>query len=126
LQATGLDIHYSASQFTWDNISVAMVPTGYWTKEKILTVAKSWNKPTREPTNELIVTEILPAEYKPTDIDEVVNNQAHLFPEEREKLRNVLLDFTELFQGQCGKYNGRTHPWIKALLRKTFLNPQSI
>jgi hypothetical protein len=35
-----------------------------------------------------------------------MDKQTHLSPEEREKLRNVLLDFTELFQGKCGKYNG--------------------
>jgi hypothetical protein len=58
LQAIGLDIHYSASQFTWDNISVAMVPSGYWTKEKISTIAKSWNKQISEPTNEVQITEI--------------------------------------------------------------------
>jgi len=106
LQAIGLDIHYSASQFTWDNISVAMVPSGYWTKEKISTIAKSWNKQISEPTNEVQITEILPAEYKPIDINKVVNKQTHLSPEEREKLRNILLDFTELYQGKCGKYNG--------------------
>ncbi len=32
LQAIGLVIDYSTSQFTWDNISVTMVPSGYWTK----------------------------------------------------------------------------------------------
>jgi hypothetical protein len=36
LQAIGLDIHYSASQLIWDKISVAMVPSGYWSKEKDL------------------------------------------------------------------------------------------
>jgi hypothetical protein len=47
----GLDIHYSASQFVWENITVDMVPSGYWNQEKISTLAKTWNskrKPTRE------------------------------------------------------------------------------
>jgi hypothetical protein len=43
LQEIGLDIHYSASQFVWDNIIVDMVPCGYWTKTKIELTAKTWN-----------------------------------------------------------------------------------
>jgi hypothetical protein len=66
LQAIGLDIRYSASQFTWDNISVAMVPSRYWTKDKISTVARSWNK-----SHEVQLTEFLPAEYKPIDTNSV-------------------------------------------------------
>jgi hypothetical protein len=106
LQAIGLVIDYSASQFTWDNISIAMVPSGYWTKEKIKSIAKTWNKPVAEVVSEAYLTEILPAEYKPTNINEVINNQTHLSQAEREKPGNVLLDFTELFKGECGNYNG--------------------
>jgi hypothetical protein len=106
LQAIGLVIDYSTSQFTWDNISITMVPSGYWTKEKIKSIAKTWNTPITEAVSELHLTEILPAEYKPTDINDVITNQTHLSPAERQKLGNVLLDFTELFKGQCGKYNG--------------------
>jgi hypothetical protein len=32
LTSLGLDIHYSATQFSWDGILVDMVPSGYWTK----------------------------------------------------------------------------------------------
>jgi len=106
LQAIGLVIDYSTSQFTWDNISITMVPSGYWTKEKIKSIAKTWNTPITEAVSEVHLTEILPAEYKPTDINDVITNQTHLSPAEQEKLGNVLLDFTELFKGQCGKYNG--------------------
>jgi hypothetical protein len=52
------------------------------------------------------LNEILPAEYKPTDINEIINNQTHLSQVEHEKLGNVLLDFIELFKGECGNYNG--------------------
>jgi hypothetical protein len=106
LQAIGLDIHYCASQFTWDNISIAMVPSGHQTQDKITKVAKSWSKQESELANEVQLTEILPAEYKPIDINNVADQQTHLSPEECEQLRNVLLDFNELFQGTCGKYNG--------------------
>jgi hypothetical protein len=45
----GLDIHYSASQFVWDHVIVDMVPSGYWTKEKISNLATIWNSK-RKPT----------------------------------------------------------------------------
>jgi hypothetical protein len=37
----GLDIHYSASQFVWDDIIIDMVPSGHWTQEKIKSIAKT-------------------------------------------------------------------------------------
>jgi hypothetical protein len=59
LQDIGLDIHYSSSNFTWDNISVTMVPSGYWSQEKISATARSWN----ESKQEINITEIHPADY---------------------------------------------------------------
>jgi hypothetical protein len=112
LQEIGLDIHYSASQFVWDNIIVDMVPCGYWTKKKIETTAKTWNAKhletgtVQKATNELQVAEIKPAEYKPVNIDEVVEKQTHLTPTERTQLRTMLVEFQDLFQGQRGHYNG--------------------
>jgi hypothetical protein len=102
LPAIGVDIHYSESNFTWDNISVAMVPSGCWTQEKISTIAKSWN----EQKQELNVTEILPADNKSIDMYQVADRLTHLLSNECEQLRHVLLDFSDLFQGTCGKYNG--------------------
>jgi len=103
LQAIGLDIHYSASQFTWDNILVTMVPSGYWTKEKIKSITKTWNKPIKEAVNKMHLTKILPAEYKPVDNVEVVEKQTHLLAAEREQLKHVLLDFQDLFNSNAGK-----------------------
>jgi hypothetical protein len=63
-------------------------------KKKIFAVAESWNK-----SNEVKLTEILPAEYKPTGIISMAEQQTHLSSEEHIKLRNALIDFSELFQG---------------------------
>ncbi len=80
LKDLGFDIHYSTSQFVKDNISVDMVPSGYWTKSKITNVAKTWNPNHKQ--EELWLAKILPAEYKPADILEVIQKQMHLIPEE--------------------------------------------
>jgi len=80
-----------------------MVPSGFWMQVKINNSTKTWNTVI---TNETHLTEILPANYTPTDVQSVADNQTHLTTKECEKLKNVLLDFQDLFQGKCGKYNG--------------------
>jgi hypothetical protein len=126
LQSIGLDTHYSASQFTWDSISVAMVPSGYWSKEKIEHIDASWNNKHEEAH----ITEILPAEYKPCDINAIVNEQTHLSTIEKDKLRSVLLEFSDLFKGECGKYNGdpidlELIPGAKSFYGKPFSIPKA-
>jgi hypothetical protein len=108
-----LDIHYSASPFMWDNITVDMVPNGYWTKTKIASITKSWNTNQKSASSdndkaaeEVRITQILPADYKPMDIIDVIEKQTHLTPTEREKLQKVLFDFRDLFKGERGNYNG--------------------
>jgi hypothetical protein len=104
LKDLGFDIHYSTSQFVWDNISVDMVPSGYWTKSKITNVAKMWN-PNRKQ-EELQLAKILPAEYKPVNILDVVQKQTHLLPEEQEESKTALFNFQSLFQGGRGNFKG--------------------
>jgi len=114
LKDIGLDIQYSASQFVWNDIIVAMVLSGHWTKERITSVAASWNtkKVIRAKSKEineeekLYITEIKPAEYKPVNIVEVVSNQTHLTVDEQQKLSNLLFEFQDLFQGKKGNFKG--------------------
>jgi hypothetical protein len=66
-----------------------------------------WNANKREhDIEELQLAEILPANYKPFDINEVVQNQMHLSSDERKHLLQALKDFQELFQGKPRKYKG--------------------
>jgi hypothetical protein len=56
LQDIGLDIHYSNSQFVWDNIIVDMVPCGFWTKKGLKTQHRHGDKvgnpaPKQQPKN---------------------------------------------------------------------------
>ena len=50
----------------------SLFPIGNWTKTKI--VAMSW---TQRESNELHLIQILPANYKPVDINDVIQNQTH-------------------------------------------------
>jgi hypothetical protein len=89
-----------------------MVPCDFWTSQKIKNVATAWrnqNSKTAETKidEELHLAEIKPADYKPTNIEEVVQQQTHhLTSEECNKLHSVLLHFQDLFKGQRGNYNG--------------------
>ncbi len=53
---------------------------------------------------ELQPEEILRADYKPFDINEIVQKQMHLFSDKRKQLLQALKDFQELFQGKPGEY----------------------
>ncbi len=52
-------------------------------------------------------TEILDAKYKKGEVDEVINQLNHLNPEQKEDLRNVLMEHTKLFDGTLGVYPHR-------------------
>lgn len=49
-----------------------------------------------ESTHEMQLTEIVPAEYKQTDVNSITEQQTHLSLKKHEKLRNILLSFSEL------------------------------
>jgi hypothetical protein len=108
LTELSIDIRYSTAQFVWENIIGDMVPRNYWTEQKIRNIAKTWNVNKREHNvEELHLAEILPADYKPLDINEVVQKQTHLCSDERDELLQALKDFQELFQGKPGEYKGK-------------------
>jgi len=52
-----------------------MVPSGFWTQEKITNSTKVWNNMN---TDEIHLTEISPAYYAPTNVHSVAENQTHL------------------------------------------------
>jgi hypothetical protein len=83
----------------------------FWTNQKIENAATTWRK--RESKNsktktkeEIPLVKIKPAEYRPTNIVEVVQQQTHLTSDECNQLHSVLLDFQDLFKGQRGNFNG--------------------
>jgi hypothetical protein len=98
-----LNILYDTHQFEWNDIKVNMVPGGHWSKENISSFWKKFKAAQEEEAN---LTEIKSAEYKVTDITEVVNAQQHLTLAERNKLKSMLTKFQFLFMGQRGKYKG--------------------
>ncbi len=105
LQTLGFIINYNAVQFMWDDIAVNMVPNGYWMKQMISNTAETWNAPQNQyeknwTKHELHLAKILPEDYKPVDISDVINKQTHLTSKEQDLLKNVLFEFQDLFQGR--------------------------
>jgi len=119
LQDIGLDIHYSNSQFVWGNIIINMVPCRFWTKKKIKSTAQTWRQngksSAKAKTKELQLVEIKPADYKPINIEDIMQNQTHLTTAKKDQLQAMLLDFQDLFKGQKDKDNGEP---IKLELRQ--------
>jgi hypothetical protein len=80
-----------------------MVPNGCWMKQTISKTAETWNAPQNQyeknwTKNELHLAKILPADYKPVDISDVINKQTHLTSKEQDLLKNILFEFQDLFQ----------------------------
>jgi len=85
-----------------------MVPRNYWTEQKIRNIAKTWNmsKKTTE-TEELQLAEILPANYKPFDINNVVKKTFASVQGRTSRVVKRITKFQELFQGKPGEYKGK-------------------
>jgi hypothetical protein len=117
----------------WDDIAVDMVPSGRWTKQLISETAKTWNAPQKsecEGNAKLHLAKILPAEYKPVDINAVIIKQTHLTSNEQDLLKTVLLEFQDLFQGKKVTYNGEAIelellPEAKPFYEKPFSIPKA-
>ena len=56
---------------------------------------------------ETFAAEILPSDYKKTEIKELCKAQDHLTPAQQEQLENALSGFDKLFSGEMGCYTDR-------------------
>jgi hypothetical protein len=68
-------------------------------KRQSIVSCQNWNE--RE---EIQLTEILSAAYQPADVFKNAKQQTHLTSEEQSQLHTILLDFQDLYLGQCGKF----------------------
>ncbi len=76
-----------------------MVPKGHWNNTAI---KNFWI----EYKEELCLADIKPAEYKVTNVADIIKGQTHLSKPERKQLEHALADFQPLFQGKRGNYKG--------------------
>ena len=56
---------------------------------------------------QIVVSTPLDSKYDAVSVDEVINIQTHLTPTEKEDLRNVLNEVSNLFSGNLGTYTKR-------------------
>jgi hypothetical protein len=81
-------------------------------------------------TKELQLVEIKPADYKPINIEDIMQNQTHLTTAKKDQLQAMLLDFQDLFKGQKDKDNGEPiklelRPGSKPFYAKPFSIPKA-
>jgi hypothetical protein len=102
LHSLDLDTSVQDNTIYWGEKEIPMVPCYYWTTEKIqhrkaclskhpLSLIKTDNVPTEDPTEELNATEALQSvKYKRTNLEEVVEQCTNLDDNQQAKLLTVL------------------------------------
>ena len=144
LQHIKLDVLYSSNVFEWDHIRVDMVPRGHWSQKNIDLLWKSYkdnsetdkvedkvNNTVKCYSNKFNQNQILDANYSVANFIEIAENQAHLSPEERNRLLEVLQKHKAAFQGTRGKWKGPPMSFemvdgAKPFHAKPFRIPQSL
>ena len=99
LTELGMELNFQNHTCKWDEASVPMRPHD-------ATAADSYH--VKEEDDEALarIQRILDAKYEAADIDHIAQDQDHLQPEERQKLRDLLKEFEDLFDGTLGKWKG--------------------
>jgi hypothetical protein len=107
--ALKMDISFSASSLTWNEITIPMRTGQQKSKEELEAFLDHVIEVSSEP--EIIREElyeakrILDSDYKKADIDEVVRNIPHLNEFEKNQVRTVLYRFESLFEGKLGLWD---------------------
>lgn len=103
LHELGVTIDFKDSTVTWDNVSIPM-------KDKDCTVNNEaiFNISEGEAVDDATtrMKKILDAKYEPADLDKVCAECKDLTAEERDKLKRLLEQYEELFDGKLGKWTG--------------------
>ena len=101
LEFAGIDISFKNQEIEWNEATMPFKPhdatpmDGYHIAED----------PDLEEMSDRI-KRILDAKYEPADLDEVIKEQTELSDDEKQKLRRLLDEYSDLFDGTLGKWNG--------------------
>ena len=109
LRMTNIQLDFGNNTTTWYDKTVPFHPANYWTDNHAVRQALTVN-PFRVNTAQSFYDMVGPltaAKYEKVHVATVTQQQKHLTPEQRESLRKVLAQCTELFSGRIGKYEGR-------------------
>lgn len=99
----GIDFVYSTDSIQWGNVSVPMVPMGHFSRNasgmKLFELASSLENGGQES----LVQKIRERKYEPANLDEVVESQVYMNPEQKGKFRSMRNQMKNLFLGKKGK-----------------------
>jgi len=107
--ALRMDISFSTSSITWNEMTIPMRTGQQKTKEELNSYLDSLIEIAGDP--DLIkgdlfnATKILDSNYKKADLEEVVKNFTHLTEEEQSAVRILLYRFESLFEGKLGLWD---------------------
>jgi len=113
LKAQGFKLDMQAKTIEWNESKVSFKARDYWREPQrikdLLFVPpfKIQQAEQKHEEAEAFTVQILPSDYKKTEIEELCKAQDHLTPAQQEQLENALSGFDKLFSGEMGCYTDR-------------------
>ena len=115
LAKSGIDIKYSSGIVEWFNSELPMREPNCLDNHEYLAMAEALKVHREEEAlfgrdwydPDCFATTILDAKFEKVNVDDVVEQLTHLSKSQRDDLRNVLRNFTKLFDGTLGVYPHR-------------------
>ena len=108
LKAQGFKLDMAAETIEWNNILTSFKPYNYWKEPQrikdLLFVPPFKIQQNEVKQNEAFAVEILPSDYKKTEIHELCKEQTHLNLKQQQQLQDTLSKFYKLFSGEMGCY----------------------
>ena len=101
LDKLGIDIKFSTKTIAWNGVETSMRDQDT-PLEALVTTADSPG--VADATDR--IRQILEAKYEAADLDDVVAGCTHLTADERTRLKILLLQYQEIFDGALGKWKG--------------------
>jgi len=111
LKAQGFKLDMAAETVEWNNITTPFKPYNHWKEPQrikdLLFVPPFKIQQEEVKQEEAFAVEILPSDYKKTEINELCKTQDHLTAKQQQQLQETLSKFDKLFSGEMGCYTDR-------------------
>jgi hypothetical protein len=104
MQELPINLHFDTMEIEWDTSRIPMRPV-----EATSPMSFHVQDPPAVADATKRIKEILEAKYEKADIPKLVSEQKHLKTSHQTKLRTLLTEFEDLFDGTLGKWRGRDY-----------------
>lgn len=121
----GLDISFSKRTVKWLETEISMKTSSFW--QNPYNLYYSFIEDNEDFDIDEYLQEILPSKYESVQIDTVIQQQKHLTSSQKNDLRQVLNQFTTLFNGKLGCYpHAKVHLQLKPDAKPYHARPYAV